>query len=183
MIETATKGAAWTLKRSARTRRLWITVHRDGSVVVTAPHSEPLAAIERFVLAKAAWIARAVENVARHRDEVYLPRDRRSYLRHKEAARALVRALVARHAPALGLPFGRIAIKDMRSNWGSCSEKGNLNFNYKLALVPPALAEYVVVHELCHLAHFDHSSSFWRLVERLLPDAKARRAAMRKFHA
>lgn len=182
MSEPGSK-ARWTLKRSSRTRRLWITVRRDGSVVVTAPTYEPLAAIERFVRAKAAWIARALEHVRRHRDDVYLPRDRRSYLRHKEAARALVHAYVARYAPLVGRPFGRIAIKDLRSNWGSCSEARNLNFNYKLVLLPPELAEYVVVHELCHLAHFDHSRAFWTLVGSLLPDAQERRKRMRKYHA
>jgi len=183
MIEPPPVKEGWTLKRSARTRRLWLTVRRDGSVVVTAPLHEPFAAIQRFVLDRTAWIARAIEHVRRHKDGIFLPRDRRSYLRHKEEARALVRGIVAAYAPLLGLRHGRIAIKDMRSNWGSCSEKGNLNFNYKLALVPRHLAEYVVVHELCHLAHFDHSPAFWALVEGLMPDAKARRKEMRKYYA
>jgi predicted metal-dependent hydrolase len=76
-----------------------------------------------------------------------------------------------------------VFIKNTKRNWGSCSEKGNLNFNYKLALLPRELAAYVVVHELCHLAVFDHSQTFWDLVSREMPDHKALRKAMRKYHA
>ncbi|HTK05139.1 MAG TPA: SprT family zinc-dependent metalloprotease [Candidatus Eisenbacteria bacterium] len=183
MNETGTSTVVWTLRRSARTRRLWITVQRDGSVVVTAPHREPLPAIERFVREKAAWIARTVAHVARYKDDVLLPRDRRSYLRHRETARAIVHGWLAKYAPLVGLPYGRVFIKNLRRNWGSCSEAGNLNFNYKLALLPERLSEYVVLHELCHLAHFDHSPAFWKLVVRLMPDAKLRRKEMRKYHA
>src|SRR5688572_27971984 len=132
MNETGTQTVAWTLRRSTRTRRLWITVQRDGSVVVTAPHREPLSAIERFVREKTYWISRSLARLSRYKDDVMLPRDRRSYLLHREAARAVVHGLLATYAPLVGLQFGRVSIKDMRRNWGSCSEAGNLNFNYKL---------------------------------------------------
>lgn len=178
-----TSTVPWTLKRSARTGRLWVTVRRDGAVVVTAPVHAPFAAIERFVRDRAAWIARAAAKMRRYKDDVYLPRTRSSYLAHKEQARSLVHALLARHAPAYGFRFGRVAIKDLRRNWGSCSELGNLNFNYKLAFLPADLAEYVVVHELCHLAEFNHSRKFWDLVGRSLPDAARRRRELRRYHA
>jgi predicted metal-dependent hydrolase len=173
MEKTAEK--AWTLKRSARTSRVWVTVRRDGAVVVT---------IERFVREKADWISRTAARVRRHKDDVYLPRTRASYLANKERARELVAALLEKHATSLGTArFGRVFIKDLRRNWGSCSELGNLNFNYKLVLIPGALAEYVVVHELCHLTEFNHSRHFWTLVESALPDAKRRQKALRRYHA
>ena len=174
---------AWTLKRSTRTRRLWLSVRRDGTVLVTAPPYAPLAAIEHFVRDRAEWIARTVAVMRRRKDDVYLPRGRRSYLACKERARLLVHGFLAAHAPFYGLRYGKVFIKDMRRNWGSCSELGNLNFNYKLIFLPPKLAEYVVVHELCHLERFDHSSSFWDLVKRAVPDAKATRKELRKYHA
>ncbi len=178
-----TASTAWTLRRSARSGRLWVTVRRDGAVVVTAPSHAPFAAIERFVRDRAEWIARAVAKMRRYKDDVYLPRTRAAYLANKERARALVLELLGRHAPAYGFRYGRVFIKDLRRNWGSCSELGNLNFNYKLAFLPPELAEYVVVHELCHLAEFNHSPAFWALVGRALPDAAARRKRLRAYHA
>lgn len=173
----------WTLRRSGRARKLWVTVRRDGTVVVTAPHAAGLGAIERFVREQAAWIARAVARVSRFSGDTFLPRGRRQYLARKEEARTLVHALLAEIAPAYGLRYGRVSIKDMTRNWGSCSELGNLNFNYKLALLPRHLAAYVVAHELCHLVHFDHSPAFWALVAKTFPEHRALRKELRRYHA
>ena len=82
----------------------------------------------------------------------------------------LIRRLIAIHAPALGVTPGRVAIREQKSRWGSCSSKGNLNFNWTLMLAPPEALEYVVIHELCHLIEFNHSPRFWRLVESRMPD-------------
>ena len=87
-----------------------------------------------------------------------------------EAALKQIRSLIAVHAPALGVQPGRIAIREQKSRWGSCSSRDNLNFNWKLMLAPPEALEYVVVHELCHLIEFNHSPRFWRLVESRLPE-------------
>lgn len=81
-----------------------------------------------------------------------------------------IRRLIAIHAPALGVQPGRIAIREQRSRWGSCSDRGNLNFNWKLMLAPPEALEYVVIHELCHLIEFNHSAKFWRLVAGRMPE-------------
>jgi predicted metal-dependent hydrolase len=113
---------------------------------------------------------------------VLLPRDRRAYFRNKERARALISELLGRCNVHYGFPIRRIAVKDLRRNWGSCSEKGNLNFNYKIVYLPILLAEYLVVHELCHLGRFDHSPEFWSLVSRLVPDHPERRRALSRFH-
>ena len=74
------------------------------------------------------------------------------------------------YAPRIGRAPGRVAIRDQKSRWGSCSAKGNLNFNWKLIMAPPPALDYVVIHELCHLHEFNHSPRFWALVERQMPD-------------
>jgi len=74
------------------------------------------------------------------------------------------------YAPRLGVAFGRVAIRDQKSRWGSCSAKHNLNFNWKLIMAPEQALEYVVIHELCHLIEFNHSARFWRLVESQMPE-------------
>ncbi len=91
---------------------------------------------------------------------------------------AIERATV--HAETLGVSFGRIAIKDTRSRWGSCSSKGNLNFSWRLLLGPHSVFDYVVAHEVAHLKELNHSPAFWNHVETLCPDFKTQRAWLRK---
>lgn len=88
------------------------------------------------------------------------------------AARAvsIIPARVAYYQKQMGVSIGRICIKDVRSRWGSCSSKRNLNFNWRLVMAPLSVLDYVVVHELCHLKEMNHSKAFWALVEEILPD-------------
>jgi len=106
---------------------------------------------------------------------------RGTYLEHRERARALVTARLIHFNQTYGFTYGQIAIRDQRSRWGSCSSKGNLNFNYRIALLPPHLADYIIVHELCHRGEFNHSQRFWDLVARTFPDYLALRAELKKI--
>jgi predicted metal-dependent hydrolase len=103
------------------------------------------------------------------------------YERHKEEARALVHEKLARLAPFYRVAYKKVFIKNSRSRWGSCSSRGNLNFNYRVVLLPPELADYVVAHELCHLIHFNHSKDFWAEVERAVPQWRALRSELKKI--
>lgn len=73
-------------------------------------------------------------------------------------------------AEKLQVSYADIKIKDQKSRWGSCSSKGNLNFNWRIVMAPEPVCDYVVIHELCHLKYLDHSPRFWNLVERICPD-------------
>ena len=77
------------------------------------------------------------------------------------------------------LPINRISIKNVKTRWGSCSSKGALNFNNKLAVAPLSLTDYVIVHEMCHLIYMNHSKDFWDAVEYIIPDYKVRRKALK----
>lgn len=96
----------------------------------------------------------------------------RSALKSALAARALerIRERIEIYHPKIGGEFGRVAVRDQRSRWGSCSSKHNLNFNWKLILAPTQALDYVVIHELCHLHEFNHSPRFWALVRTQMPD-------------
>ncbi len=110
-------------------------------------------------------------------------RGRRShYLKHKEAARALVHSRLVHFNAHYNVPLRKVFIKNLKSRWGSCSSRGNLNFNYKILFLPPAVADYIVAHELCHLKHFNHSVEFWALVAETVPHYKQMRAQLRKTH-
>jgi predicted metal-dependent hydrolase len=103
------------------------------------------------------------------------------YETYREFARAVITARVEKLNAAYGFNYGRIAIKNQRRAWGSCSAKGNLNFNYKIVFLPEMLMEYVIVHELCHLAELNHSPAFWQHVERSCPSYRAYRAHLRRI--
>lgn len=96
-----------------------------------------------------------------------------------EMARQWICRRTAYYNRELQEPINRICIKDQKSRWGSCSSKRNLNFNWRIIMAPPEVADYVVVHEMCHLRHLNHSSEFWAEVAGILPDYKVRRQWLR----
>ncbi len=104
----------------------------------------------------------------------------REYLENKEQARELIITEVERLNIPYGFIYGKISIRNQKTRWGSCSRKGNLNFNYKLLHLPKEEREYVIVHELCHLAEFNHDKHFWELVARSVPEYKMIRSKMKK---
>lgn len=168
---------SYTLRKSARSRRMRLAVHRDGSVVLTTPIRSAEFFGERFVYRHAQWLIiklqffrglPPVNPAARY--------GRREYLAHKEEARMLVMEKIAEFGPRLGgAPYARVNIKDQKTCWGSCSRKGNLNFNYKIVFLPAHLQDYVIVHELAHLRELSHSRRFWAHVASVIPDYAARR--------
>lgn len=92
------------------------------------------------------------------------------YKKNKEIARVVVQQKLIQFNQYYGFKYERVAIRNQRSRWGSCSKKGNLNFHYRIAFLPEKFLDYVVVHELCHLKEFNHSKNFWALVEKTIPD-------------
>ena len=94
------------------------------------------------------------------------------YVEHKEQARKLVLARLAHFNAHYNLKWNRVAIRNQRRCWGSCTSLKNLNFNYKLLLLPPHLCDYIIVHELCHLKHLNHGKEFWEYVGEQIPGYK-----------
>jgi predicted metal-dependent hydrolase len=101
--------------------------------------------------------------------------------RYRCEARSRLEGSVAHNGDRLSLEgWKRIAVRDQRTRWGSCSTSGTLSFNWRLAMTPPAVLDYVVVHELCHIRRRDHSRAFWELVDRALPGNAEPRAWLRR---
>ncbi len=100
---------------------------------------------------------------------------RKEYLKYREHARAIAHSRINFFNQIYNFRVNRITIRNQKTRWGSCSKRGNINFNYKIALLPQELSDYIIVHELCHLGEFNHSKDFWNLVARVIPDYKERR--------
>ncbi len=118
------------------------------------------------------------------------PSGRKEYLLHRESARVLVMErlthFVAEYTkldPILGqsMKYNRVSIRNQRGRWGSCSSKKNLNFNYRILTLSPELRDYIIVHELCHLKELHHGESFWKLVERVIPNGQALNVQARRM--
>lgn len=92
------------------------------------------------------------------------------YQAHKEAARELILARLEHYNAHYQLQWNRVAIRNQRRCWGSCSSLKNLNFNYKVYFLPPHLQDYIIVHELCHLKELHHGQAFWALVAEQIPE-------------
>ena len=89
---------------------------------------------------------------------------------YKQHAQAKLIEKAKRYADIIGVTYASVGIKLYKSRWGSCSVDGNIDFNWHIIMAPNRIVDYVVVHELCHLIHHDHSPKFWKQVERILPD-------------
>lgn len=140
---------------------------------------------KRFLYEKVNWILRTMQFFRRYgipRAAAMRKRDARlSYLQYRERAREFVTRRLNHFNRHYGLAFGRVAIKNQKTQWGSCSSRKNLNFNYRVYFLPPRLADYVVVHELCHLRHFNHSRLFWNLIGETIEDYEGREAELRRY--
>lgn len=156
-----------------------LSVQVGGAVTLTVPHFISVRVIERFLAKHSEWIERAAARMSNFK--VLPVSGRRAYLEHKEKARAFVHERVAYWNQFYSFTHGRIAIKNTRRAWGSCSHKGNLNFSYALLFLPIALSDYIIVHELCHLSEHNHSKRFWELVAKQIPNHEKLRHQLRRY--
>ena len=171
------------LIRSNR-KTLAIEVTSDLMVIVRAPRRMPVSDINRFIGEKADWIDASLSKMKKRqmesRESGKRPLSDMEIKLLSDKAKRIIPPKVHRYAALMGVTYGRITIRFQKSRWGSCSGKGNLNFNCLLMKAPDEVIDYVVVHELCHRKQMNHSPRFWAEVERILPDYKERRAWLKK---
>ncbi len=165
---------------SAR-RTLGLEVLGSGQVKIRVPNRTKDGVIREFAESRKAWIVEKYLLMERRQEE----REKQGvpdYVEHpelearyREQARARISERAAWFARIMGVSYGRITIRAAKTRWGSCSAKGNLNFHWKLILMPEEVLDYVVVHELAHRKQMNHSPAFWAEVEKVLPDYRERR--------
>lgn len=179
-IELNNKKVKYTLKVSKRARMMRLAVYCGGDFVVTAPQSVEEDVIEQFIIKKSQWVIDKINYLKQFPAGTFIKSNRGDFLKHKNVALKLVKRQIEYFNGFYKLKFNKINIRNQKTRWGSCSKKGNLNFNYKIALLPQQLADYIIVHELCHLGEFNHSKKFWNLVAKVIPNYQEMRSGLRK---
>lgn len=181
IIKIKDQEIGYSLLRLKRSSRLRVTIRPGGICSVSAPWRMSDNQIESFLLEKGVWLVQKIEHMRLLAPAMSKTEEKKEYALYKEKARQIATDKVTRYAALYNLPWKKIAIRNQKTRWGSCSRRGNLNFSYKLALLPEDLADYLIVHEVCHLKEFNHSDRFWNLVALTIPDYKERRVALKNF--
>lgn len=150
----------------ARRKTVSIRIRHDGTVEVRAPLTMAAKDIDALLREKSGWIEshRRTETAS---EPPLMPEDIQTLACR---AKEVIPERVAYFGAKMGVTYGKITIRNQTGRWGSCGTNGNLNFNCLLMLAPEAVLDYVVVHELAHRIHMDHSRAFWQEVEKILPD-------------
>ena len=171
-------GLSVLLVRSSR-KTLAVQIRADGTAIARAPLRMSKARILDFLYEKASWICMQQERMrtrisVRQQEGIHLDAEQEKRLRAQ--AKVVLEQRTDYFARQIGVTYGRITVRDQKTRWGSCSQAGNLNFNFRLILAPPEVLDYVVVHELCHRRQMNHSAQFWQEVAQVLPDYRERKA-------
>lgn len=143
-------------------------------MIVRAPMRCPQSVIDAFLQEKQSWIQEKIEKQKSREHQSGLMKSLSEAERelYRSQAREVFEQKVKYYAALMDVTYGRIAIRDQKTRWGSCSAEGNLNFNWRLILAPAGVLDYVVVHELAHRREMNHSAKFWAIVEKHMPEYK-----------
>lgn len=182
--QSAVYELTYQIVRSDR-KTLSVSIQPDCTITVRAPRSVSDSQIRRFLVEKQHWLITKYLETEQKQEAIPcsdLTDTQRAALtrRYIDAAKEYFPKRVAYFHQFTGGTYSRITIRDQKTRWGSCSSKGTLSFNWRLMLAPPAILDYVVVHELCHLRHMDHSPAFWQAVGEVFPDYASARKWLRK---
>lgn len=176
----------YSLVRNSRSKGIRIIIKSDSSMKVSIPSSINFSFLENFIHEKSKWILDKIKSFKDNTNPAFPIRKTKKeieleYKMNKNKALDIAKNRLEYFNKFYKFTYKKISIRNQKTRWGSCSRNGNLSFNYKIALIPPILADYVIVHELCHLGQFNHSDRFWDLVEQSIPNWKELRGELRRM--
>lgn len=160
------------LRINKMAKHMRLTVYPSTGLKVTCPCKLKNVIVEKFILQNRNWILSKLKFFKKSQNNQSQSNNRIEYLNHKIKAYKFIFGRVEYFSNMYNINFNKISIKNQKTRWGSCSRVGNLNFNYKILFLPKILADYVIVHEICHLIEFNHSKKFWDLVGIAIPNHK-----------
>ena len=160
--------------QKSRRRSISVSVLSDNRVLVKAPYGTTEQRIQEFLVSKKSWITKQIEKqnsqIQRASEMGFLSADEIKEIKKK--AKKIIPERVGYYAKCIGVTYGLISIRLQSSRWGSCAANGNINFNCLLVLMPSEILDSVVVHELCHRKHMNHSKEFYAEIDKVFPDYK-----------
>lgn len=175
---------SYEFKRSVRARHLRITIGSDMRVIVTVPHRMNIQRAEEFVQEKNIWIEKKISLIQKRIEQSprsLIPKNnKKDFEDFKQQALTLIQERLLHFNIHYRYAWRNVAVKNITSRWGSCSKQSNLNFSYRILFLTPEVADYLIVHELCHLGEFNHSKKFWALVEQTIPNYKELRLRLKR---
>ncbi len=172
----------YNLKRNRKSKKISLSINSSGGITVTIPVFMPIKIVDYFIKQNKVWLLDKIrQSKTRDKNNFWIKQDKNHYLKNKNKAKKEIKEKVDYFNQFYNFGFNRISVRNQKSRWGSCSNKKNLNFNYKILFLSSDLADYIVVHELCHLLEMNHSRRFWDLVAQTIPDYKERRKKIRNW--
>lgn len=171
-----------TIKRSDR-KTLGLEVKPTGEVLARVPAHLPDRAIKKFLDSHKKWIVEKqalVKAREKHKSVTTFPPYDEFSRKERDEIKEKITQRVQYYSLKMDVTYNRVSVRNQKTRWGSCSSKGNLNFNYRLFYLSEELLDYVVVHELAHRRHMNHSKDFWQEVEVYFPDYKACRKQLKE---
>ena len=161
------------LNKSKKAKNIKIEIKKTGNIFLIAPKLIPNFLAVQFLKTKIDWVLEKQREVLEKRENQKVPElSQKDFLQYKKESLEKIKERVEYFAEKGDFTYGKITIKNNKSNWGSCSSKGNLNFNYRLIFLDPEELDYIIIHELSHLKEMNHSKNFWTEVEKLCPKYK-----------
>lgn len=171
----------------SKRRSIGFEVKPGGEIIVRLPQRMSVKAALPVIEERKDWIYDAylkqkdkTDIQSARQEEQSDPRLAYLEKKYKKAAKQYIYERVEYYLPLIGGSYRSIRIGDQKTRWGSCSSNGTLSFSWRLMLAPPRVLDYVVIHEICHLTHMNHSAQFWALVEAFDPDYKEHRRWLRE---
>lgn len=160
----------YTLKKSKRAKHIILNVGCDARVSVTIPWRASEVLAKEFIQKKCDWVLKKVKYYQTEGKPLIPGPSKEDFANYKGLALNIIEKKIERFNAFYGFEVKKVTVRNQKARWGSCSRRGHLSFCYRIIYLPENMSDYVIVHELCHLAEFNHGKNFWKLVSRCVPD-------------
>ncbi len=176
-IYIGNKKISYTVKKSKKARNIRLSVYKDNEIRVTVPYRYNIDNIDQLLLNKSDWILKSISENSKN----FIIEEAAEFSVLKNEYLKYITGRVIYLNSFYNFNYQKITLRKSKTRWGSCSINGNLNFNYKIYYLPQKFSDYIIIHELCHLKEFNHSSNFWALVKGRIPEYKEIKKELKRY--